>query len=203
MENKYTTLIAVLGLVLIAIFFVFRKDEAKEVSTHSPGMHMMSDGSYMLNEGMEDMHESMNVSTDEEFLKGMIPHHQEAVDTAIEVLARGGSFDEIKVLAENIVTSQNIEIEKMKTWHMEWLGVAYSPDASYKPMMRDLSNLSGKDLDKVFLEDMVMHHMGAVMMAQQAKSFTQIEEIRVLSDEIIKAQNTEITLMKGWLENKF
>ena len=202
MENKYTTLIAVLGLVLIALFFVFRNDEVKEVSTHSPGMHMMSDGSYMLNEGMEDMHESMNVSTDEEFLKGMIPHHQEAVDTAREVLARGGSFDEIKVLAENIITSQNIEIEKMKTWHMEWLGVSYSPDASYKPMMRDISNLSGKDLDKVFLEDMVMHHMGAVMMAQQAKSFTQREEIRVLSDEIIKAQNTEITLMKGWLENK-
>jgi uncharacterized protein (DUF305 family) len=203
MENKYTTLIAALGLVLIALFFVFRNDEVKEVSTHSPGMHMMSDGSYMLNEGMEDMHESMNVSTDEEFLKGMIPHHQEAVDTAREVLARGGSFDEIKVLAENIVTSQKIEIEKMETWHMEWLGVSYSPDASYKPMMRDISNLSGKDLDKVFLEDMVMHHMGAVMMAQQAKSFTQREEIRVLSDEIIKAQNTEITLMKGWLENKF
>ena len=203
MENKYTTLIAALGLVLIALFFVFRNDEVKEVSTHSPGMHMMSDGSYMLNEGMEDMHESMNVSTDEEFLKGMIPHHQEAVDTAREVLARGGSFDEIKVLAENIITSQNIEIEKMKTWHMEWLGVSYSPDASYKPMMRDISNLSGKDLDKVFLEDMVMHHMGAVMMAQQAKSFTKREEIRVLSDEIIKAQNTEITLMKGWLENKF
>ena len=203
MENKYTTLIAALGLVLIALFFVFRNDEVKEVSTHSPGMHMMSDGSYMLNEGMEDMHESMNVSTDEEFLKGMIPHHQEAVDTAREVLARGGSFDEIKVLAENIVTSQKIEIEKMETWHMEWLGVSYSPDASYKPMMRDISNLSGKDLDKVFLEDMVMHHMGAVMMAQQAKSFTKREEIRVLSDEIIKAQNTEITLMKGWLENKF
>jgi uncharacterized protein (DUF305 family) len=203
MENKYTTLIAVLGLVLIALFFVFRKDDVKETTTHSPGMHMMSDGSYMLNEGMEDMHESMNVSTDEEFLKGMIPHHQEAVDTAREVLARGGSFDEIKVLAENIVTSQNIEIEKMKTWHMEWFGAEYSPDDSYKPMMRDLSNLSGKDLDKVFLEDMVMHHMGAVMMAQQAKSFTQREEIRVLSDEIIKAQNTEISLMKDWLENKF
>jgi uncharacterized protein (DUF305 family) len=69
--------------------------------------------------------------------------------------------------------------------------------------MRDLTNLSGADLDKVFLEDMVMHHMGAVMMAQQAKSFSMREEIKNLSDEIIKAQNTEIALMQEWLKSKF
>lgn len=202
MENKNVKIFGAIGVILIIAFFVFGNKEDEKVS-HNSGMHMMSDGTYMLNDDMHNMHESMNVATDEEFIKGMIPHHQEAVDTAREVLARGGSFDEIKALVENIIASQNIEIDQMKSWHREWFGAEYSPDDSYKPMMRDLSKLSGADLDKVFLEDMVMHHMGAVMMAQQALSFSEREEIKNISNEIIKAQNTEISLMSQWLNSKF
>jgi len=202
MENKYVNVVALVGFLLIVAFFVFGNNTENTVSKDG-GMHKMPDGTSMLNNGMENMHESMNVSTDEEFIRGMIPHHEEAVTTAKEVLARGGSFPEIKTLAENIVASQNIEIEKMKAWHQDWMGVAYAKDGSYIPMMRDLSKLSGKDLDKVFLEDMVIHHMGAVMMAQQALSFSEREEVRNLSDAIIEAQKTEITQMQEWLSGKF
>lgn len=86
------------------------------------GMHRMPDGSMMSNTntntgigmmgGMD--HSMMMVSSEQEFIEGMIPHHQEAVDTAKEVIARGGTTPEIRTLVENIVVAQENEIAEMK-----------------------------------------------------------------------------------------
>jgi len=102
MENKSLKIFGIVVVLLVVVFFAFGNKEGKKVS-HNSDMHMMSDGTVMLNSDMKNMHESMKVSTDEEFIKGMIPHHEEAVFTAKEVLARGGSFEEIKSLARGLV----------------------------------------------------------------------------------------------------
>lgn len=177
------------------------------------GMHRMPDGSLMgnptsptseSNSGMGMMggmdHSAMMVKSEREFLEGMLPHHQEAVDTAKEVIARGGSTPEIKKLAEDIVVAQEKEIAMMKSWYQSWYGEAYVADPqAYEPMMRDLSTLSGAALDKVFLEDMVMHHMGAVMMAQSVQPYIEHKEITDLSKAIVETQTEEIQLMKKLL----
>lgn len=174
------------------------------------GMHRMPDGSLMGNptntaaqnnsgmgmmEGMD--HSMMMVKSEREFLEGMIPHHQEAVDTAKDVIARGGSTPEIKKLAEDIVVAQEKEVAMMKGWYQSWYGQAYvSKPGIYTPMMRDLSSLSGASLDKVFLEDMVMHHMGAVMMAQSVRPYIEHKEMTDLTKAIVETQTAEIQLMK-------
>lgn len=174
------------------------------------GMHRMSDGSLMGNptpptnktdSGMGMMrgmdHSMMMVKSEREFIEGMIPHHQEAVDTAKQVIVRGGSTPEIKKLAEDIVIAQEKEIAMMKGWYQSWYGKAYVADPkAYEPMMRDLSTLSGSALDKVFLEDMVMHHMGAIMMAQSVQPYILHTEITDLSKAIVETQTEEIQLMK-------
>ena len=174
------------------------------------GMHRMPDGSLMGNpstptnntdSGMGMMggmdHSMMMVKSEREFLEGMIPHHQEAVDTAKEVIARGGSTPDIKKLAQAIVVAQEKEIAMMKVWYQNWYGEAYvaKPDA-YAPMMRDLSRLSGSALDRVFLEDMIQHHMGALMMAESVQPYIQNKEITNLTKAIMETQTAEITLMK-------
>ncbi|HMO78155.1 MAG TPA: DUF305 domain-containing protein, partial [Candidatus Paceibacterota bacterium] len=172
------------------------------------GMHRMPDGSLMSNTpsntdmgmmgGMD--HSMMMVKSEREFLKGMIPHHQEAVDTAKEVLARGGSTPEIKKLAEDIIVAQEKEIAMMKEWYQDWYGEAYVADPKdYKPMMRDLSALSGATLDRVFLEDMIMHHMGAIMMAQSVQPYIENQEITDLTKAIVETQTEEIQLMREML----
>lgn len=159
------------------------------------GMHMMPDGTMMSHGDMDHM--NMTVKSEREFLEGMIPHHQEAVDTAKEVLARGATTPEIKQLVEAIVVAQEKEIAMMKEWYQSWYGSAYveTPEA-YQPMMRDLSTLSGIELDRVFLEDMVMHHMGAVMMAQSVKAYIEHPEMAALTEAIIATQMEEIQLME-------
>ncbi len=193
--NKYLKFLIFAG-VIAAIVLIFSNKTKENLDNY----HIMPDGSVMIND--PHLHNAQ-VKSDEDFLLGMIPHHEEAVQTAKEVLARGGSFPEIIILAENIISSQTGEIEKMKAWHEEWLEKPYQDSRSYMPMMRDLSLLSGAELDKVFLEDMVLHHIGAISMVESLLEFTERESLKELGSAIIKAQSHEIEIMQAWLKTKF
>ena len=141
----------------------------------------------------------MAVASEKDFLEGMIPHHQEAVDTAKEVIERGGSTPEIKALVEGIVVAQEKEIADMKTWYGAWYGAPYVDNGKYEPMMRELENLSGAALDKAFLEDMIMHHMGAIMMARSVAPYVEHDEIKNLTQAIVTTQSEEILEMRRML----
>jgi uncharacterized protein (DUF305 family) len=52
--------------------------------------------------------------------------------------------------------------------------------------------------DLRFIDGMKPHHQGAIEMAQEAQQKSKRPEIKKLADEIIKAQNKEITQMKQW-----
>ncbi len=52
--------------------------------------------------------------------------------------------------------------------------------------------------DLRFIDAMIPHHQGATVMAKEAQKKSQRPEIKKLADEIIKAQNQEITQMKQW-----
>ena len=68
---------------------------------------------------MEKMHHDMAVpptgNIDHDFVTGMIPHHQGAVDMAEVELARGHD-PALKKLARDIIAAQNREIAFMKAW---------------------------------------------------------------------------------------
>jgi uncharacterized protein (DUF305 family) len=213
MKNQSIAIIIGLGILIVgAVAYSFEINKPTDTKMGMnmgddvpTGMHRMPDGSLMGNApAKNDMgimggmdHSMMMVKSEREFLEGMIPHHQEAVDTAKEVLARGGSTPEIKKLAEDIIVAQEKEIVMMKDWYQAWYGETYVADpADYIPMMRDLSILSGAALDKVFLEDMVMHHMGAIMMAQSVQPYIENKEITDLTKAIMETQTAEIELMK-------
>lgn len=203
--KQNTILIAVVALLIGGIggYIIADKDDYGMIGMdHST---MMSDerngerdnipmGNMM---GMD--HSAMMVSSEREFVAGMIPHHQEAVDTANEVLARGGSTPEIRTLASDIVTAQEMEIAMLKEWHLAWYGEEYVENGSYQPMMRDLSQLSGADLDKRFLEDMIPHHMGAIMMAQSVRPHIEHQEVTDMANAIMETQTAEIQLMRELL----
>lgn len=129
----------------------------------------------------------------------MIPHHQEAVDTATEVLERGGSTEEIRTLASEIIAAQETEIAMLKEWYLAWYGEEYIETDTYQPMMRDLSQLSGAELDKRFLEDMIPHHMGAIMMAQSVRPHIEHQGVSDMADTIMETQTAEIELMRDLL----
>jgi uncharacterized protein (DUF305 family) len=65
------------------------------------------------------MHEGMDITftgnADIDFVRGMIPHHQGAVDMAKTVIAFGKD-PQIRKLAEEIVKAQETEIALMQNW---------------------------------------------------------------------------------------
>jgi uncharacterized protein (DUF305 family) len=65
------------------------------------------------------MHDGMDITftgnTDVDFVKGMIPHHQGAIDMAKTVIAFGKD-PAVKKLAEEIVKAQEGEVALMQEW---------------------------------------------------------------------------------------
>lgn len=64
---------------------------------------------------MHDMHQNFTGNADVDFMTGMIPHHQGAIDMA-KVLVKYGKDAETRKLAEQIIADQEKEITQMKAW---------------------------------------------------------------------------------------
>ena len=63
---------------------------------------------------MKDMHQSFTGKPDVDFINGMIPHHQGAIDMA-KVQLTHGKDPEIRKMAEKIIADQEKEIAEMKS----------------------------------------------------------------------------------------
>lgn len=147
-------------------------------------------------QGMGGMHGAMLITSERAFIESMVPHHEEAIATAEEVLERGGTTAGMVELANNIITSQTAEVALMKTNYLDWFGVPYADTGEYEPMMRELESYNGAELDRIFLHDMTMHHMGAIMMSRSVRPYLEHDTMRELTNNIITNQSREIELMR-------
>lgn len=143
-------------------------------------------------------------NTDKSFIEQMIPHHESAIVMA-KLAQEKSNRTEIKALANDIISSQTAEINKMRTWYREWYGgdVPKRADSGDGMSMMhgswsedDLNAAS--DFDKAFLEEMIPHHQMAVMMANMLQSGTDRQEMKTLANDIIIAQSKEIGAMRSW-----
>lgn len=70
-------------------------------------------------------------------------------------------------------------------------------------MMMGLEGKTGDALDRAFLEEMIIHHEGAVQMAQTLIRGTNRPELTKLGNDIISAQTGEIQMMRDWRKEWF
>ena len=93
--------------------------------------HMMSNGAMMHNTSMgmggamDDMMSGLDGKTGDEFdkafLSEMITHHQGAVEMAQAAL-KDAKHQEIKTMANAIISAQTTEIKQMQDWQKTWYG---------------------------------------------------------------------------------
>ena len=64
---------------------------------------------------MQDMDRTLSGNTDQDFVSGMLPHHQGAVDMA-KIELQYGHDPELLKLARDIIAAQDKEIAFMQAW---------------------------------------------------------------------------------------
>ena len=149
-----------------------------------------------------------------EFLQGMVPHHSQAVEMA-EMVPDRSDRPELNELADNIISSQNEEIEQMNSLlsdagsepvegGMDHGDMAEDDMAMTGMMddqqMQDLESSDGQDFEVMFLDMMSAHHQGAIEAAEQVLDGGENPDVADLADEIIQAQQSEIEQMNTWKE---
>jgi uncharacterized protein (DUF305 family) len=139
---------------------------------------------------------------DVQFVDFFVPHHEAAIDMATMELAHG-SDAAVKAMAQQMKTSQMDEIAMMRSARQALTGVADSPpppaDAHMAADMHVMMGLSGAQLDKVFLEEMIQHHAAALPAAHRAPPNLSRSDLKALASSIYDAQSREIGEMKMML----
>lgn len=189
------------------------QSQAPEVTaTNANDKQMMNHGSDMNHSMAMDLGPA-DANLDLRFIDAMIPHHQGAVQMAKEAQQKS-KRPEIKKLADNIIKSQNQEITQMKQWRKAWYPKAGDKPMAYDSQMGHMMEMSSDQMktmmmsqdlgaadaefDLRFINAMIPHHEGAVIMAKDVLSKSKRPEIKQLAQQIIKAQNTEIKEMQQW-----
>ncbi|KJL21919.1 hypothetical protein RL72_02458 [Microbacterium azadirachtae] len=140
------------------------------------------------------------------FATMMIEHHRQAIEMSDALLAKTGVDPRVVDLATRIKVAQAPEITTMRGWLADW-GVPSAAPGSMDHgdgMMSDadmaaLDAASGPEAAKLFLEQMIAHHEGAVVMARTEKADGLDPSAVALAVAIIRAQTAEIAEMKGLL----
>jgi uncharacterized protein (DUF305 family) len=145
---------------------------------------------------------------DRAFIDAMVPHHESAIEMARAAKEAGLSQPDLVKVADDILATQQHEIDQMKEWRGEWFGSStIDPDGgegiglSRTEMGMDMEHDVGMlrdstDIDTDFAEMMIPHHQGAITMAELAKERAEHDELKELADAIIEAQKREIDVMR-------
>lgn len=168
---------------------------------------------------------SAHAQADARFLRDMIGHHAQALEMTALVPARAGR-DDVRLMAERIEVSQRSEIARMQQWlrvrglpvpevdahhahapssaeHAGHAGAdshAGMPGMATPEEMARLAAASGAAFDALFLELMIRHHEGALVMVEElfgTPGGGQDSEIYAIASEVDADQRMEIDRMRA------
>lgn len=142
------------------------------------------------------------------FASMMIVHHEQAIEMSDIVLASEGVDPDVTALAEQIKAAQTPEIEQLEGWLDEWGisptdrdagGMDHGDGMMGADDLAALQAATGPEMSRLFLEQMIVHHEGAVEMAQAQLDAGSDADALELAQAIIDAQTDEIQVMKDLL----
>lgn len=145
------------------------------------------------------------------FVIYMIPHHEAAVITSVGVL-KYTQNPEVKNLANRIIHAQEREVGVMQKL-LESGELRGNDSEKFLPkmkkimikMMKSMNSYNGQlnnaaDITKSYLQNMIIHHEGAVSMAKEYLKFGKNKELIKISNGIVLSQEEEIKEMKQILK---
>ncbi|RZU62508.1 uncharacterized protein (DUF305 family) [Zhihengliuella halotolerans] len=160
--------------------------------------------------GDPDTGESWN-EADAEFMAMMIPHHAQAVAMTDMVPGQAAS-EELKNLARRMNLEQGAEIQYMVDWlSSRDVNVPAEAEDGWAPggmhmhgMLSDeemaaLAEADGEEFDRLFLEGMIKHHEGAIVMCDSVQIQGIDDTVQEMSTHMSSSQSAEIGRMRDLL----
>lgn len=161
---------------------------------------------------MSDNSKYITKNTGNIFMNYMIPHHEGAVITAQGIILITEDED-LKTLCEGIVSSQVREVKEMQELlsskrlidseakDFEKLMVKLMDEMMAGMVIPD-SQLNNEEAESLFLSNMIVHHRGAVKMAEEYLKVGKNSGLLELNKHIVITQNNEIEIMEGLLKDR-
>ncbi|MFI6293025.1 DUF305 domain-containing protein [Nonomuraea sp. NPDC050790] len=140
---------------------------------------------------------------DIKFMQDMIIHHRQALDMSVLAPNRAEA-PKVKSLASRIKDAQGPEIQYMTTWLQEQSQKVPEHHAQHQAMpgmatpeqMESLKAATGKAFDKLFLDLMIQHHLGALTMTKQVLKDGSHIRVEELANDVGVTQAAEIRRMQ-------
>lgn len=144
------------------------------------------------------------------FAQMMIPHHLQAVEMSDTLLAKAGISAETMALAEKIKAAQEPEIAQLNGLLVAWgfdemtadddmAGMDHSSGMMTDEDMAALDAATGPAAERLYLDQMIAHHMGAIDMASPQVIDGENADAVALAESIESTQQKEISEMKKLL----
>ncbi|GAA1767088.1 DUF305 domain-containing protein [Kocuria aegyptia] len=150
------------------------------------------------------------------FAQMMLPHHEQAVRMSEMLLAEEGVRAEVADFAQRVIDAQGPEIEHLNAMLAAWgaepsagdvHGTEHGSDAGMGGMggmmtaedMQALETAQGQDAARLYLEQMTVHHEGAVEMARDQAERGQNPQAVELARHVAADQEAEIAEMERML----
>jgi uncharacterized protein (DUF305 family) len=193
------TLVSAVSLAVVAVL-------AGCSGTGEPGHDMGDMTSESSSEQQTDEAASFN-DADVMFAQMMIPHHQQAIEMSDVLLDKDGIDAQVTDLATQIKQAQGPEIDTLSQWLAEW-GAEPAADGGHGSMgdgmmseddMQALDEAQGAEAQRLFLEQMIAHHKGAIEMAQTEVEDGENPQAVAMAQTIVETQSSEIETMEDLL----
>lgn len=160
-----------------------------------------------------------NNSAEAGFARDMALHHAQAVEIAMIAYQRSTDPD-VQLMAYDIATSQQTEIGIMKRWLEEWnlSRTGSRPHMAWMPggehALRDglmpgmatneeidrLRNATGRDVDVLFAQLMLRHHLGGIHMIDAVLAQSDRPEVVSLAERMKATQQGEVEVFREMLK---
>lgn len=157
---------------------------------------------------------SRYVQADVDFMHGMLHHHAQAV-LMTDMVETRTTDERVRLMARRIEMSQEGEMEMMVRWlqrrgeevpdleHAHHGMHADMPGMLSQDQLERLAAASGAAFDRLFLEYMILHHEGALVMVQgllRIDGAGQETEIFQFAMHVDSDQRVEIDRMRAMLD---
>jgi uncharacterized protein (DUF305 family) len=159
-----------------------------------------------------DLSRVRHTAADLKFMQGMIGHHLQAIDM-VALINKNSNNDDLKKLGLRIQVSQEDEIKMMQDWLKARGAEVPGPHAHHTgPMMpgmlspEEMSRLAaatGVEFDRLFLNGMIKHHNGALLMVDElfaTPGAAQDSDIYAFASDVIADQRMEMDRMAVMLK---